>query len=57
MRVALRIVEERAHLARKMAEEARRDGLRLSAQSFDRRARASQEQVETLREAIRKAEG
>ncbi len=56
LRVALRIVEERALLSRKMAEEARRSGLRLSAESFERKARESREQVETLRDAIRKVE-
>lgn len=56
LRVALRIVEERALLLRKMAEEARRSGLRWSAESFDRKARESREQVETLRDAIRKVE-
>ena len=56
LRVALRIVEERALVSRKMAEEARRSGLRLSAESFDRKPRESREQVETLRDAIRRVE-
>jgi two-component system, chemotaxis family, protein-glutamate methylesterase/glutaminase len=57
MRVALRIVEERATLTKKMAEEARRGGLRHSAISFERTAARSQEHVETLRDALRKVGG
>ena len=56
MRVALRIVEERAVLTQKMAEEARRGGLRHSAASFERTSAQSREHVETLREALRKSE-
>jgi two-component system, chemotaxis family, protein-glutamate methylesterase/glutaminase len=54
LRVALRIVEARAVLTEKMAEEARRGRLRLSAESFERKAKESREHVETLRETIRK---
>jgi two-component system chemotaxis response regulator CheB len=57
LRVALRIVEERATLTQKMANEARRDGLRHSAASLERTAVQSQEHVETLRNALRKVEG
>ena len=57
LRVALRIVEERATLTQKMAKEARRDGLRHSAASFERTSAQSQEHVETLRDALRKVEG
>lgn len=54
LRVALRIIEERAVLTEKMAEDARRGKLRYSAESFERRAKESRQHVETLREAIRK---
>ena len=57
MRVALRIVEERATLTQKMADEARRGGLRHSAASFDRTSAQSREHVATLRHALRKEEG
>jgi two-component system, chemotaxis family, protein-glutamate methylesterase/glutaminase len=57
IRVALRIVEERAVLTKKMAEEARRGGLRHSAASFERTSAQSRAHVETLRDALRKAEG
>ena len=53
LRVALRIVEERAVLAHKMAEDARRSGLRHSAASFERRSAESRDHVETLRAALR----
>jgi two-component system chemotaxis response regulator CheB len=55
MRVALRIVEERAVLTQKMAEEARRGGLRLSANSFARKSVESRRHVETLRDALLKS--
>ena len=54
LRVALRIVEERATLTEKMAREAHDDGLRLSAASLEKRAKESRDHVETLRQAIRK---
>jgi two-component system, chemotaxis family, protein-glutamate methylesterase/glutaminase len=57
LRVALRIVEERAVLTRKMAEEARQTGHRLSAASFEKRAEESASQVEIIRQALRKAQG
>ncbi len=53
MRVALRIVEERAVLTQKMAEEARRSGMRLSAASYERTSAQSRRHVETLREALK----
>jgi two-component system chemotaxis response regulator CheB len=56
MRVALRIVEERAVLTQKMAEEARRGGLRHSAASFERTSAESRGHVETLRDALLKAQ-
>ena len=57
LRVALRIVEERATLTQKMADEARRGGLRHSAASFERTSAQSREHVETLRDALRRVEG
>jgi len=57
LRVALRIVEERAVLTEKMANEARRDGLRHSAASSERTSAQSQEHVRMLRDALRKVEG
>lgn len=39
------------------ADEARRDGLRHSAASFERTSAQSLEHVETLRDALRKVEG
>jgi two-component system chemotaxis response regulator CheB len=57
LRVALRIVEERATLTHKMAQEARRRGLRYSAASFERTSAQSREHVETLRNALRRGEG
>jgi two-component system, chemotaxis family, protein-glutamate methylesterase/glutaminase len=53
LRVALRIVEERATLTQKMAEEARRGGFRHSAASYERTSTQSRRHVETLREALR----
>jgi two-component system, chemotaxis family, protein-glutamate methylesterase/glutaminase len=52
IRVALRIVEERATLTQKMAEDARRGGLRLSADSYERTSVQSRRHVETLRDAL-----
>ena len=57
MRVALRIVEERAVLSQKMADEARQDGLMMAGASYERRAKESREHIETLRAAIRGVEG
>lgn len=56
MRVALRIVEERAVLTKKMADEAREGGLRLSAASFERTSAESRGHVVTLREALLKSQ-
>ncbi|HEY3623862.1 MAG TPA: chemotaxis protein CheB [Roseiarcus sp.] len=53
LRVALRIVEERAVLTQKLAEEAHRGGLRFSAASYQRTSAQSRRYVETLREALR----
>ena len=54
MRVALRIVEERAVLADKMARQAHRTGMRLSAADYDKRAAEARRHADVLREAIRK---
>ena len=56
LRVALRIVEERAVLTQKMADEARRVGLLHSAASYEETSARSREHVETLRDALRKVE-
>jgi two-component system chemotaxis response regulator CheB len=57
LRIALRIVEERATLTQKMAKEARREGLNHSAASFELTSAQSREHVEVLRDALRKVEG
>jgi two-component system chemotaxis response regulator CheB len=56
MRVALRIVEERATLTRKMAEEAHQSGLRQSAASYERTSAESRGHVATLRQALLRTE-
>jgi two-component system chemotaxis response regulator CheB len=56
MRVALRIVEERAALTERMAHEARRSGLHLSASEFDLKTAQSRRHVKTLRNAMWRAE-
>jgi len=56
MRMALRIIEERAQLTEKMAAEARRAGMRYSADSYEAKAKESRRQVGVLREAIQRAE-
>lgn len=53
LRVALRIVEERGTLNRKMADEARRQGRRAAAASHDRRASETTHHADALRRAIR----
>ena len=52
LRVALRIVEERAVLTRKMAEEARRNGRKLSAASLEQAAVENRNALEILRRAL-----
>ncbi len=52
MRVALRIVEERSTLTRKMAAEARNAGRKASAALFDKTAEEARKQSEVLRGAI-----
>ena len=54
MQVALRIVEERATLTDKMARQAHRTGMRLSATDLDARAAEARKHALVLREAIRK---
>lgn len=52
MRVALRIIEERAVLAGKLAEDARRTGRFAAARASDERARESRRYEEVLRRAV-----
>jgi two-component system chemotaxis response regulator CheB len=52
IRVALRIVEERAVLTEKMAEEARRGGHAAAARSYERRLRESHSYAAVLRQAL-----
>ena len=57
LRVALRIVGDRATLTEKMAAEARREGLRFSAHSYEEKAKESRRTLEVLQQAIRKSQG
>jgi len=52
VRVALRILEERALLTRKMADEARRSGLDAAANSYEERVEESRAYAQILRQAI-----
>jgi two-component system chemotaxis response regulator CheB len=52
MRLALRIIEERSVLARKIAKEERLNGRAAAAASYERRAAESADHAETLRRAI-----
>jgi two-component system chemotaxis response regulator CheB len=52
LRVALRIIEERAELVGRMAEDARRTGRRSVAQMYDERAAEYRDHVETIRRAV-----
>jgi two-component system chemotaxis response regulator CheB len=53
VRVALRIMEERAVLIRKMADEARRSGLDAAANSYEQRVEESRAYAQTLRQAVK----
>ncbi len=53
MRVALRIVEERAVLSQKMADDARQAGRESAAASYEKRMDESRAYAVTLRQAIR----
>jgi two-component system chemotaxis response regulator CheB len=55
MRVALRIMEERAVLTEKMAEDARRSGRAAAADSYNQRVNESRSYAEILRQAIEKS--
>jgi two-component system chemotaxis response regulator CheB len=55
LRVALRIVEERALLTEKMADDARRSGRDAAAESYDRRVSESRAYADILRRAVEKA--
>ena len=52
MRVALRIIEERASLTERMAEDARKAGMRYSEHSYETKAEESRRHIEVLRDAI-----
>jgi len=53
--VALRIMEERAVLTDKMADDARRSGRSSAADSYQQRAAESRAYADVLREAIEKS--
>ena len=55
LRVALRIMEERAVLTDKMADDARRSGRSGAADSYQQRAAESRAYADVLREAIEKS--
>lgn len=55
VRVALRIMEERAVLTEKLAEDARRSGRQAAANSYDERVDESRAYAEVLRRAIEEA--
>jgi two-component system, chemotaxis family, protein-glutamate methylesterase/glutaminase len=55
IRVALRIMEERAVLTQKMADDARRSGRGAAAASYEQRVDESRAYVKTLRRAISKS--
>jgi two-component system chemotaxis response regulator CheB len=52
IRVALRIMEERAVLTQKMADDARRSGRGAAAASYAQRVRESRAYADILRQAI-----
>jgi two-component system chemotaxis response regulator CheB len=52
LRVALRIIEERAVLTEKMAEDARRSGYNITATLNEKRAKENRTYAETLRRAV-----
>ncbi len=51
LRVALRIIEERAELVKRMADEGRSAGRRAVAEMYDERAEEYRRYAETLRKA------
>jgi two-component system chemotaxis response regulator CheB len=55
MRVALRIIEERAELVGRMAEEGRRSGRRALADMYDARAAEYREYADLIREVVLKS--
>jgi two-component system chemotaxis response regulator CheB len=52
LRVALRIIEERAELVHRMAEDGRRTGRRAVAEMYDERAKEYRAYAETIRQAV-----
>ncbi len=55
LRVALRIIEERAELVARMAEEGRQSGRRAVAEMYDERAQEYRDYAETIRKAALKS--
>ena len=55
MRVALRIIEERAELVHRMAEDGRNSGRRAVAEMYDARAAEYRDHADTLRRAVLRA--
>ena len=52
LRVALRIIEERAELVHRMAEDGRQSGRRAVAEMYDARAEEYRAHAETIRKAV-----
>ena len=52
LRVALRVIEERAELVTRMAEDGRRSGRKAVAEMYDERAVEYRQYAETLRRAV-----
>jgi two-component system chemotaxis response regulator CheB len=55
LRVALRIIEERAELVRRMAEDGRQSGRRAVAEMYDARAEEYREHAEIIRQVVLKS--
>ena len=52
LRVALRVIEERAELVSRMAQDGRRSGRRAVAEMYDERAIEYRQYADTLRRAV-----
>jgi two-component system chemotaxis response regulator CheB len=52
LRVALRIIEERAELVRRMAEDGRQSGRRAVAEMYDDRAKEYSDYADTIRQVV-----
>ncbi|MFE1597640.1 chemotaxis protein CheB [Methylobacterium sp. ID0610] len=57
LRVALRIIEERAELVHRMAEDGRRSGRRAVAEMYDARAEEYRDYADTIRRAVLRTAG